>query len=438
MPNVLVIKPRQEDYETLARRLSQYGLEEDTEKSRYMGELRHYKVLDPGGRNALDLRPILLDQEQQLIEDVLLEHMPMLVPLCSIPEDPRFGWEGDITKIEAGLDIAALDDSAPVDICILDSGVDRSHPELLVGPGINVGSMMGDGSPVGNPRSRGHGTACAGVAAARGVNSFGVRGLAINCRILPAAIPNWTEMEVLRGINWATDQGAKVISMSFGMNAPLEGRCEYDTDGWNFAAIEPAIARADSRGVLMVAGTGNCDSTLNLYPARDPRVIAVGASDEGDHRKSFDSPDGEQWGSNYGPELSVVAPGVKVRTTDIRGLGRGYNNTRDPTNVVAMYNVSYKPAAYGDDDGDYFYVFDGTSAATARVAGLAALLFARYPSLSHTEVRQIIERTTDKVVTAGAYLESPRYPNGTRNSEVGYGRINPKRALSFAITLIPH
>jgi hypothetical protein len=53
-------------------------------------------------------------------------------------------------------------------------------------------------------------------------------------------------------------------------------------------------------------------------------------------------------------------------------------------------------------------------------------------------VRQIIERTTDKVVTAGAYLESPRYPNGTRNSEVGYGRINPKRALSFAITLIPH
>src|SRR2546421_3775234 len=141
VPNVLVIKPRQEDYGTLAHRLSQYGLEEDTEKSRYMGELRHYKVLDPGERNALDLRPILLDQEQQLIEDILFEHMPMLVPLCSIPEDPLFGWEGDITKIEAGLDVAALDglpDSAPVDMCILDSGVDRSHPDLLVGPGINV------------------------------------------------------------------------------------------------------------------------------------------------------------------------------------------------------------------------------------------------------------------------------------------------------------
>lgn len=91
--------------------------------------------------------------------------------------------------------------------------------------------------------------------------------------------------------------------------------------------------------------------------------------------------------------------------------------------------------SFGDAAGDYVTVFDGTSAATPHVAGLAALLFSAYPTLTATEVRTVIERTTDKTGST-AYVETAGYDSGTWNQYTGYGRINVRKALDLADVMI--
>jgi subtilisin family serine protease len=286
---------------------------------------------------------------------------------------------------------------AGVIICVLDEGCDLTHPDLTFTPapsGINLGTMMPDGSPTGN-----HGTACAGIAAASTNNTEGVAGVAGDCTILPVATQNWTDVEIAAGIRYATDEGARVISMSFGL------------DAWDPNIIDPSIQYAFDADVVMLVATHNDNDDIR-YPATNALVMAVGASDQVDNRKTPTSPDGEWWwGSNFGPEISVVAPGVLCPSTDRQGTD-GYNTAAGAA-------------------GNYVMDFNGTSAATPHVAGLAALLISLDTTLTNVEVRAIIESTADKVGVV-PYVVEPGYPNGTWNEEMGYGRINVHQALDIA------
>jgi len=132
-------------------------------------------------------------------------------------------------------------------------------------------------------------------------------------------------------IDWAwKDAEADVLSNSWGGGPPVD-------------VITRAFDRARTngrkgKGAVVVIATGNNDGPVN-FPATIPNVLAVGASNPWDERKSTTSKDGENWwGSNFGPELSLLAPGVKIATTDIHG-----------------------PAGY--DPGDYTMKFNGTSSA---------------------------------------------------------------------------
>jgi hypothetical protein len=205
------------------------------------------------------------------------------------------------------------------------------------------------------------------------------------------------------------------------------------------ATIDPEIQNAFTNDVVMCAATGNENrSDFNRYPGRHPLVIGVGGSSTDDNRKTPTSPDGECWGANFGEDVyggvttgvSVVAPCVQCPTTDRQGSS-GYNNngTLSP-NPWACVNYPMQPA-----DGNFVMVFDGTSAATPHVAGLAGLLKSQYPTLTNLQIRNIIERTTAKVGTL-AYAEQAGFPNGTRNQEMGYGRIDIFQALDFADVMI--
>jgi subtilisin family serine protease len=146
----------------------------------------------------------------------------------------------------------------------------------------------------------------------------------------------------------------------------------------------------------VVIATGNEDGPIG-YPATLPDVLAVGASNPWDERKSPTTRDGEDWwGSNYGPQISLVAPGVRIATTDIRGA-RGYNS------------------------GSYVEDFNGTSSATPHVAAAAALILSVKPTLRENEVRNFITAAADRLTS-----------NGKWDKFVGWGRLNIFSALRMA------
>lgn len=387
-------------------------IREVEEKSRYLGPFHYYEIDNAIEVNAYEIRAALEKAGRDEVLDVRFESMPLLVPTAVVPNDTLFAQQWDMAQIDApqGWDITTGSNS--VVVCVLDEGCDLTHPDLqYFGTGINLGTMSGDGSPTGN-----HGTACAGIVAGRFNNSAGVAGVAGDCLIMPLAFQAWSDVEVAAGINFAADNGAHVISMSFGWNA------------WDPAIIDPAIQHAFDEDLVMAVATHNHDGAIT-YPATNALVMAVGASDQADGRKNPSSPDGECWGSNFGPQISVVAPGVIIPTTDIQGAD-GYN-ADGSAQVWACVNYG----SGGDAAGDYVTIFDGTSAATPHVAGLAGLLRSQYPTLSNAEIRRIIERTAEKTGTV-AYAETAGYPSGTWNQEMGYGRINVFRALDYADLLI--
>jgi thermitase len=284
-------------------------------------------------------------------------------------------------QMTAGADIkatpawdAALGDPEVV-IAILDSGVDRTHPDLaskVISPGRDFANDDDDATD-----DHWHGTHVAGIAAADSNNTEGIAGVARNCKILPvkvtAADGNGFYSWIIDGIIWATDQGADVINLSLGgdIDDPfLEDACKYAFD----------------RGVVVVAAAGNDYGGPVVYPAAyDGYVLAVAASDFNDQAADF---------SSSGPQVDVAAPGVYI-------LG--------PAPQWYVGN-GYLP-----------YVFaSGTSQAAPHVSGLAALIKSLKPELGPADIMKIIRYTADDVNAS---------VDRGRDDHIGYGRINMGRAV---------
>jgi subtilisin family serine protease len=306
--------------------------------------------------------------------------------------------------------------SPTIKIAVVDEGVDLTHPDLAANllQGFNCltqTSNIGDGQNLGTARA--HGTACAGIIAARtdtnqNATNIGIAGVAPFCKIIPInlAASNGTfttTANIAGGFDYAWQNGADVISNSWGGSSPS-------------SIMEDAIHRAVTQGrggkgsvVLFASGNGN--TSVN-YPATNPNVIAVGASSMCDQRKNITSCDGETfWGSCYGNTLDIVAPGVKIATTDNVGTS-GYNTQAGTA-------------------GDYNATFNGTSSACPNAAGVAALILSVNTNYTQTQVKQILELSASKM-SGYTYSMTINQPNGTWNSETGHGRVNAHSAVLLA------
>ncbi|GAB3319060.1 hypothetical protein GCM10027451_38460 [Geodermatophilus aquaeductus] len=364
-------------------------------------------VVDVSVTDSHRLRTVLLTELGDEVDEVLHENMPMVLPYTGRLSEPLSGEQWNLDRIAASAPVDGVLSgwdytlgSSDVVICVIDCGVDLTHPDLRVLPGLSSGWGAGGGGVVVDHFDPGHGTMCAGVAAARAKNFTGLAGVAGACPILPVAFRDATDWELYRGLYFAVDAGARVVSMSF---------VNFGT--WDHTLVGRAIQHAYAHDVVLCAATGNTDGEGLGYPATDPRVIACGGSthtplgeDEVEDRATH-----VDWGgSTFGPGISVVAPSVHVPTTVPHGTGT----------ALGVYGTDYAPA------------FRGTSAATPHVAGLAALVLSLRPNLSAHDVRVVIESTADKI---GATAFQPNHPNGTWNAQVGYGRINVLRALQAAL-----
>jgi subtilisin family serine protease len=341
------------------------------------------------------------------------------------PNDPHFSqqWGLNAINLAGARDLAT--GSSNIWIAIIDSGFDLNHPDIPFTPNtatnpthFNADQALAGNPPPYNAGSSGvfHGTAVAGIAAARTDNALGVAGVGGGCLVMPirlGTVPSANR--VAAGVNWAANHNARVASMSLG-TAPT-------------VAANNAMTNAWSAGLVICAATGNgggnTTSPAINFPAQHANVIAVGASDQNAQRKRPASADGEGWGSQYDNNTDLVAPGVRIWTTDEQGTS-GYNNNNGGPIPVAGVNY---PSS-GDAAGNYFSVFNGTSSATPHVAGLAGLLLSADPSLTNVEVRNLIESTCTKINPGlYPYATVEGRPNGTWHQEVGYGQINARAAL---------
>lgn len=356
-----------------------------------------------------------------------------LYGLQLIPSDTHWAnqWSMTTVGMPAAWDVQT--GGGAVVIAVIDSGVDLTHPDLvLTAPSTHFHAQQAEGGPgpynaAPDPAdiNGAHGTLVSGIAAASLNNTTGVAGVAGGCPVMPLRVfPNATNARLAACINWAVSNGAEVINMSLA--------------GPSSAVVTTAVVNAWSAGLVLCAASANYYSTVDpasapvMFPASHPNCIAIGASDQNDQRKRATSADGEEWGSHWGAELDVVAPGVRLWSTDPRGATGWNDNAGGP---ITWQGVTY--ANSGDAAGDYFALMGGTSGATPHVAGLAALLLLRYPALTNQRVRDIIERTCSKVSSGlFPYAPSLAHPNGSWHEQMGYGRINAHAALTYADLIV--
>ncbi len=338
---------------------------------------------------------------------VRFETIPFVSPATSVtarpsargfnPDDPQFGTQWGLRRMQVPQAWRIQRADPAVAIAVIDTGVELTHPDLSPFPqSWNASSDTPDGRPVGD-----HGTACAGIAAALLDNQLGVAGVAGGAQVMAIATETFADVDIAEGLYFAADNGARVVSMSFGV---------YPEWGvWDFDVVRDALQYAYDQGLLLVAAAGNEDGGVARFPGSDARTLCVGGSNRADERKRVGDTSSEPWwGASYGPDLDVVAPCLEIPTTDRLGTD------------------GYSP-------DDYFGRFNGTSAATPHVAGLGALLFSLRPDLDNVGVRHLIERTCDKISpNRYAYRTVAGKPSGTWHAEVGYGRVNAERALLAA------
>jgi subtilisin family serine protease len=265
-------------------------------------------------------------------------------------------------------------------VAILDSGIKLDHPEFAGRIVAGYDYVNNDTNP---SDDHGHGTNVAGIALATGNNGIGYAGVNWNSKIMPIKILNnfntglytwWAS-----GIYFAVDNGARVINLSAGGNSPS-------------ILLEDAINYATLNNVSVVVSNGNQNSSIQ-YPARYVNAIAVGCTNPDDVRTNsfFWSPGNS--GSNFGPEIDLVAPGNFIF---------GLSHTSD---------INYQS------------YWGGTSQAAPHVAGVISLILSINPSLSVAQVRFILEDTAEDMVGDG--FDTPGW-----DQYYGHGRLNAFLALS--------
>jgi subtilisin family serine protease len=227
-------------------------------------------------------------------------------------------------------------------VAVIDSGIDFSHPDL-------AGDIAGAFDALGTGlKAHAHGTAIAGAIAAHGR----LMGAAPAAQILAVrafsgdGADDGTTFAIMSGLSWAVSHGARVVNMSFA--------------GPQDPGIARSLAAAHDKGVVLVAAAGNKGAkSPPLFPAADPNVIAVTATDASDQLPAF---------ANRGRYVAVAAPGVDLMLLAPNG-GLQFSS--------------------------------GTSFSAAYVTGTAALMLERRPDLVPDTLRQALTGTAHHLGSKG-------------------------------------
>ncbi len=255
-------------------------------------------------------------------------------------------WGFESMQVQALYDYIATNKLKPkkkAKIAIIDTGVDDQH-EDLTGNFVSIDTKHND-DPIG------HGTHCAGIAAAvtnnsKGIASFSPNGTFVSVTSVKVfgKYGNTSQKRIIDGMIEAVDNGATVLSMSLGGPS---------TDQ-NQKAYRAAVKYANQKGAIVVVAAGNENmNAKRRAPASVVGVITVAAIDNQLQKASFSNTVGDL-------KMGIAAPGVQVYSTI--------------------------------PDNKYDYL-NGTSMATPYVAGLVALLQSLKPNITTEQVYEILQRS---------------------------------------------
>ena len=270
--------------------------------------------------------------------------------------------------------IDGKDDRVKVDVAIIDTGIDKNHPDLNVVGGVNV---TGRGARNDYRDRDGHGTMVGGIIGALD-NNQGVVGVAPGARLwaVRAYDPDSpiSHLPLVRGLNWVADHADTIdvvnitSAFSYDDQDPKGGPVDRE--------IHAAIKRVERAGVTVVVSAGNESSdTTNYTPARYDEVVAVSAFTDTDGIPGGRGPDDLDYKddnfapfSNFGAEIDLSAPGTGIRSTWPRNK---------------------------------FKIGDGTSFSAPHVAGAAALFLATHPNASPEVTKRALLRSREQVHLPG-------------------------------------
>jgi subtilisin family serine protease len=333
-----------------------------------------------------------------------------------------------------------------VKVGIVDDGFEKSHPDLNIVAGRNFdisGRNPGEANWGPHPYS-GHGTMIAGLIGSKRQTGHhrDVVGVAPECELFVASVgPGADQSEVAEAISWlVTACEVRVLNLSLHTTASSPLTKAIDAAVRDYDVVVCAAA-GNAGAYYCNQGNGNdlCPQGVD-YPAALPQVISVGATaNRWGERKNCKTADKELWQSQWSAnQLDVVAPGVKLWTTDEIGPA-GLTKTGE---LQEHNSAPAQPS--GTIDGDYYALAGGTSGATALVSGLAALIRSiPGKQIDARTTRAIIEATCQKVLDRSAgtalkitkgydYLPVTSDPGKRRSKATGYGLIDCKAALKMA------
>jgi len=293
--------------------------------------------------------------------------------------------------------------SPTIKLAIIDDGVESTHEDLTVAQGADCTNVTGlwscsggqacvaGGDPVSSLDN--HGTSVAGVAAAlaNGIQSKGSTGIAPQVGLVSIRTQSSSSVDPRRVVNalvWAEANSVRVTNYSWFSQSSI---------GTTYACAEDKFFETRADGMVHFSSAGNGDTDAVWWPANQPSVNAVSAIGS----------TGQRWvqvpgsfGSNYGSEIVIAAPGAGIFTTDRSGAA-GYSDFSSPS-------------------GANYVLVDGTSYAAPFTAGVAALILSERPDFSADAVETVLCRSA---VDAGPVGKDPQY---------GCGIVNAYNALQMS------
>ena len=324
------------------------GLEDDATKAEVKTAVQDAGATVDQSIGAIDTKVLQVPtgQVEEAIDSLedsaaieYVEREVILEATDTVPNDTLWQEQWGPRRVRAPRAWDATKGSPGLVVAVVDTGVDYGHPDLqgLFVPGYDFVNNDAD------PRDdQGHGTAVAGVIAARTQNREGQAGMCWKCSVMPVKVLDRSgsgpTSTIAAGIVWAVSHGARVINLSLGGAGTTQ-------------ALQDAVAYAASKGVVVLAAAGNSGSSTKFYPAAYADALSVAATTSSDNLYDW-SNRGRDW-------VQLAAPGCNV--APVRGGG------------------------YGD--------FCGTSSATPIVSGIAALALSLDPSLDKDTLEQALRRT---------------------------------------------